>query len=121
LRSPQRLEDNQWLTQQLEERTLWVTDLKSQVKALEVQRDHNSGQQQALLEKLDTNQNHILELEKLLATATEKVNHLNETHATQRNTTEHLQNEQVYWEGENRRLQEAVKALESGQVAKLNK
>jgi len=117
----QTLEDNTWLTQQLDERTQLVSDLKSQIKALEVQRDDNSGRHHILIEKTDRHQNRIIELEKHLATATEKVKHLMETHTLLQDTIEQLQHEQVYLEGENRRLQDTIKTLEQGLAAKMKK
>lgn len=108
----QQLTRNQWLAQQLDEKTQTVSELKSQLKALETQRVDDNSRQWALQERLEQQQDHRVDLEKQLAAAKEKIHQLTAVKGQQEQRIEHLQHEQLHLGAESRRLQEAVKTME---------
>lgn len=118
VRWQQRVEDNKWLTQQLEEKSKDVIELKSQIRALDTQRSDVTGQHQSLQERCDRQQNRIVELEKQFASALERINHFATLNANLEQKLEQFQHEQSHWEGENRRLQDAVSTLQKGLIKK---
>jgi len=114
VRWQQRVEENKWLTQQLEEKSQEIIELKSQIKSLDAQRNDATSQQQSLQAKHDQQQARVVELEKQLATALERISNSTVSSAGLERRIEKLQQEQLHWEGENRRLQETVSVLEKG-------
>ena len=114
VRWQQRVEENKWLTQQIDEKSQDIIELKSQIKALDSQRVDATGQHQLLQAIHDQQQTRIMEIEKKLATAQERLRNSTGNSAGPERKIEELQHEQLHWEGENRRLQETVSVLEKG-------
>ena len=108
----QQLTQNQWLAQQLDEKTQAVRELQSQLKALETQRADDSARQWTLQERLEQQQDHRVDLEKQLAAAEGKIHQLTAVNGLQEQRLEYLQHEQLHSDAENRRLHEAVKTME---------
>ena len=73
-----------------------------------------TGHLQSIQAKHDQQQARVVELEKQLATALERISNSTVSSAGLERRIEELQQEQLHWEGENRRLQETISVLEKG-------